>query len=65
MGHPMQSLVEPYEQEELEPVVAPENQQVDFTSLRIIATWIAQRAGIDPELGAMIDRGFVVAQVHA
>jgi len=42
-----------------------ENQHVDFEALRILATWIAQRTGIDRELGATIDRGFVVAQAHA
>lgn len=37
---------------------------IDHGVLRILAEWIAQRAGIDPEIGAPIDRDFVVAQAH-
>jgi len=42
-----------------------QHQHIDFAALRILATWISQRAGVDAELGATIDRGFVVAQAHA
>ena len=41
-----------------------ENQQIDSAALRILAAWIARRAGRDPEIGAIIDRGFVVAHAH-
>jgi hypothetical protein len=61
----MQYLVEPRDDGDFESVVGTENQHVDFEALRILATWIAQRTGVDPELGAAIDRGFVVAQAHA
>jgi hypothetical protein len=46
-------------------ITSTENQHIDFAALRILATWIAQRAGVDAELGTTIDRGFVVAQAHA
>jgi hypothetical protein len=61
----MQSPFEPYDDREFEPSASSENQHIDFESLRILATWIAQRAGIDPELRAQVDRRFVVAQAHA
>lgn len=48
-----------------EPAPSFHPQHVDFVALRILATWIAQRAGVDPEIGAPIDRDFVVAQAHA
>jgi hypothetical protein len=61
----MQPHVEPRDGEDFEPLLTAENQRVDFAALRILASWIAHRAGIDPELGASIARGFVVAQAHA
>jgi hypothetical protein len=42
-----------------------QNRQIDSAALRILATWIAERAGLDPETGATVDRGFVVAHAHA
>jgi hypothetical protein len=46
-------------------ITSTENQHIDFAALRILATWISQRAGVDADLGTTIDRGFVVAQAHA
>jgi hypothetical protein len=49
----------------LKAALGSEDQRVDFTALRVLATWISRRAGRDPENGAEIDRGFVVSQAHA
>lgn len=38
--------------------------QIDNGPLRTLAVWIARRRGVDPEIGAPIDRDFVVAQAH-
>ena len=46
-------------------ITSTENQHIDCAARRILATWISQRSGVDAELGATIDRGFVVAQAHA
>jgi hypothetical protein len=43
----------------------PDDQHVDSITLRILATWIAQRAERDPGLGATVEHGFVVAQARA
>jgi hypothetical protein len=61
----MQFPVEPQDVGDFDVVASAENQHVDFAALRILATWIARRTGLDPETGATIDRGFVVAQAHA
>jgi hypothetical protein len=61
----MQFLVDPRDGGDFEPAADAENPHFDFEALRILATWIAQRTGLVPELGATIDRGFVVAQAHA
>ena len=61
----MHPPVEPRDAEDFEPILTSEEQHVDFAALRILAAWIAHRTRIDPELGATIDRGFVVAQAHA
>jgi hypothetical protein len=61
----MQCPLEPHEGEDLASPDRADNQHVDFAALRILAQWIAQRTGMDPETGATIDRGFVVAQAHA
>jgi len=61
----MQFVVEPRDRRDPQSGAAAENQHVDFGALRILADWVVQRTGLDPELGATIDRGFVVAQAHA
>jgi len=61
----MQFHSEPLDGTDFEPSVSVEHQHVDYAALRILATWVARRAGVDPELGASIDRAFVVAQAHA
>jgi hypothetical protein len=50
--------------EELAPVARPYG-KIEPSTLRIIASWIAERDRLDREVGALIDRGFVVAQAHA
>jgi len=49
---------------DFEPDHLHQHQNADYVALRVLATWIAQRAGVDPEIGAPIDRDFVVAQAH-
>ncbi len=61
----MQFSVEPHGDRAFEAIPPAENQHVDSTALRILAAWIAQRAGLEPALDATIDRDFVVVQVHA
>lgn len=61
----MQFSVEPHGDRDLEAAQPGENQQVDTIALRILAAWIARRAGIDPALGAAIDRDFVVVHPTA
>jgi hypothetical protein len=60
----MQLFVDPRDAPELDVLAPPENQRVDSATLRILAAWIARRDGLDPELGAIVDRGFVVAQAR-
>jgi len=61
----MQFYGEPHDGSDFESASPTPHQHVDFVALRILATWIVQRAGVDPEIGAPIDRDFVVAQAHA
>lgn len=61
----MQLNSDPGDDDDLEFEDEPDNQHIDHGALRVLAMWIAQRAGVDPWLGAEIDRGFVVAQAHA
>jgi hypothetical protein len=61
----MQFFVESRGDPDLEDDLRAENQQVDSAALRILAAWIAQRAGFDRGLGAPIERSFVVAQAPA
>jgi hypothetical protein len=56
----MQFFVEPLDDRAREEAPPAEKQQVDSQALRILATWIARRAGRDPKLGATIHRAFVV-----
>lgn len=60
----MQLFEDPYDVPELDAPAPPENQRIDSATLRILAAWIAQRDGLDPRLGATVDRGFVVAQAR-
>jgi hypothetical protein len=61
----MQFHSEPRDGNDYELEVSVEHPHVDYAALRILATWVARRRGVDPELGAAIDRAFVVAQAHA
>jgi hypothetical protein len=64
MSPVMQFSVEPYGDRDLEAEQPGENQQVDSAALRILAAWIARRAGRDPAIGATVDRDFVVVPSH-
>jgi hypothetical protein len=57
----MQLFVEPRDSGSRD---VPEDQQIDSATLRILASWIVRRAERDPELGASIERGFVMAQAR-
>ena len=48
-----------FEDDDLEDVDG-ELRRTDAAALRILATWIAQHDGLDPVLGAIVDRDFIL-----
>lgn len=56
----MQLFHEPSDRKNLDASASHDPQLIDSVSLCILATWIARRDGLDPELGAPVDRAFLV-----
>lgn len=61
----MRLFDDPRASDDLGAVPLPENPLIDLESLRLLAAWIARRDGLDPALGATVERGFVVLHAHA